>query len=97
MRTILSIIIATSALGTMAQNSNVVNAYNYMKDGDYAKAAEYIDPAITNETTSRAVTASENTVHATAAPTNGAVANTSCPRAAPRSRAPATHSVIETP
>ena len=28
---------------------------------------------------------------------NGAVANTSCPRAAPRSRAPATQSVIETP
>lgn len=51
MRTILSIIIATTALGAMAQNSNVVNAYNYMKDGDFAKAAEYIDPATTNETT----------------------------------------------
>ena len=37
------------------------------------------------------------TVQATTAPTNGAVANTSWPRAAPRSRAPATHSVIEAP
>ena len=51
MRTILSVILATLALATVAQNSNVVNAYNYMKDGDHAKAAEYIDPAITNETT----------------------------------------------
>ena len=51
MRTIFSIIIATTALGAMAQNSNVVNAYNYMKDGDFAKAAEYIDPATTHETT----------------------------------------------
>ncbi len=35
-----------------AQNKNVVSAYNYMGDGDYDKAAEYIEPATTNETTS---------------------------------------------
>ncbi len=35
-----------------AQNSKVVSAYNYMGDGDYAKAAEYIEPATTNESTS---------------------------------------------
>lgn len=35
-----------------AQNRNVVSAYNYMGDGNYAKAVEYIEPAITNETTS---------------------------------------------
>ncbi|MBL7962550.1 MAG: tetratricopeptide repeat protein [Flavobacteriales bacterium] len=39
---------ATTAL---AQNANVVNAYNYMQDGDLGKAAEYIEPAIANETT----------------------------------------------
>lgn len=35
-----------------AQNRNVVSAYNYMGDGNYAKAVEYIEPAIANETTS---------------------------------------------
>jgi len=28
-----------------AQNANVVNAFNYMKDGQFAKAVEYIEPA----------------------------------------------------
>ncbi len=32
-------------LGLQAQNSNVVSAYNYMKDGDLAKATEFIEPA----------------------------------------------------
>src|SRR5215210_7641925 len=50
-----------------------------------------------SDTTSRGVAVSDKTVHATTAPTNGAVANTSWPRAAPRSRAPATHNVIDTP
>ena len=35
-----------------AQNSKVVSAFNYMGDGDYDKAAEYIEPATANETTS---------------------------------------------
>ena len=34
-----------------AQNSAVVSAYNYMGDGDYAKAAEYIEPATSNDAT----------------------------------------------
>ena len=35
-----------------AQNSSVVSAYNYLQDGDLAKAAEFIEPAISHETTS---------------------------------------------
>jgi tetratricopeptide (TPR) repeat protein len=35
-----------------AQNSNVVSAYNYMGDGNYAKAVEYIEPAVANDATS---------------------------------------------
>lgn len=42
--------IAISATVT-AQNSNVVNAYNEMGDGNYEKAAEYIDKAIEHEKT----------------------------------------------
>jgi tetratricopeptide (TPR) repeat protein len=34
-----------------AQNANVVSAYNYMTDGDLAKAVEYIEPAVGNEST----------------------------------------------
>lgn len=45
MRTILTVALATAALGLSAQNVNVVNAYNYMKSGEFAKAAEYIEPA----------------------------------------------------
>lgn len=33
------------SLGLSAQNSNVVSAYNYMQDGDLAKAVEFIEPA----------------------------------------------------
>lgn len=51
MRTSFSILALTATLATTAQNSNVVNAYNYMKDGDLVKAAEYIEPAISHETT----------------------------------------------
>jgi len=39
------------AAGLHAQNSRVVSAYNYMNDGDYDKAAEFIEPATTNEAT----------------------------------------------
>ena len=48
MKQLLTILCATATLGLAAQNANVVNAYNYMKDGDLAKAAEYIEPAITD-------------------------------------------------
>ncbi len=51
MRTTLSILFTGASLALWAQNSNVVNAYNYMKDGDLAKAAEYIEPAIGHEAT----------------------------------------------
>ncbi|HEX2618325.1 MAG TPA: hypothetical protein VHL57_12330, partial [Flavobacteriales bacterium] len=51
MKTKLLILAATCALSAHAQNSNVVSAYNYMDNGDLAKAVEYIEPAITNETT----------------------------------------------
>ena len=51
MRSLLTIALALGTFVVTAQNSAVVNAYNYMKDGDLAKAAEYIEPAITNETT----------------------------------------------
>lgn len=37
-----------------AQNANVVNAYNYMKDGQYAKAVEFIEPAIQDPKTGAA-------------------------------------------
>lgn len=54
MRTFLTSILASAALGLTlprqagAQNVNVVNAYNYMRSGDLAKAAEYIEPAISD-------------------------------------------------
>ncbi len=38
-------------LALSAQNSRVVSAFNYMSDRDFDKAAEYIEPATTNETT----------------------------------------------
>lgn len=40
-----------ACMGASAQNSRVVSAYNYMNDGDYDKAAEFIEPATTNEAT----------------------------------------------
>ncbi len=39
------------AFAAQAQNNNVVSAYNYLGDGDLAKAVEYIEPATTNEST----------------------------------------------
>ena len=46
MKTPLSLLFACGVLGLSAQNANVVNAYNYLQDGDLAKAAEFIEPAI---------------------------------------------------
>jgi tetratricopeptide (TPR) repeat protein len=45
MRTILTVLFTSATLGLFAQNVNVVNAYNHMGSGEYAKAAEYIEPA----------------------------------------------------
>jgi tetratricopeptide (TPR) repeat protein len=42
---ILTTVTMAFALGATAQNANVVNAFNYMKDGQYAKAVEFIEPA----------------------------------------------------
>ncbi|MEZ4807883.1 MAG: tetratricopeptide repeat protein [Flavobacteriales bacterium] len=46
MKTFLTIALCSGTMGLMAQNSNVVNAYNYMKDDQLAKAVEFIEPAI---------------------------------------------------
>ena len=51
MKRTLILLFAAGTLGLHAQNSNVVNAYNYLQDGDLAKAAEFIEPAVTNEAT----------------------------------------------
>lgn len=51
MRTLLTLTLAGAAYAAVAQNANVVNAYNYMKDGQLAKAVEYIDPASTDAKT----------------------------------------------
>lgn len=51
MRTLLTLTLAGTAYVAVAQNANVVNAYNYMKDGQLAKAVEYIDPASTDAKT----------------------------------------------
>lgn len=51
MKKTLSIALMTVACAAFAQNSNVVSAYNYLRDGDLAKAAEFIEPAISNEGT----------------------------------------------
>lgn len=45
MKLYLTLAFTASALGLAAQNANVVNAYNYMQDGQLAKAIEYIEPA----------------------------------------------------
>jgi len=45
MRTASTLALTLATLGLTAQNVNVVNAYNYTKDGQLAKAAEYIEPA----------------------------------------------------
>lgn len=39
-------------ISASAQNANVVSAYNLLKDGKYAKAIEYIEPATTDPKTS---------------------------------------------
>ncbi|MBK7384289.1 MAG: hypothetical protein IPI81_13330 [Flavobacteriales bacterium] len=51
MKTLLTSASLLAALALNAQNANVVNAYNYMQDGDLAKAAEYIEPAISDAKT----------------------------------------------
>ncbi|MCW5898191.1 MAG: tetratricopeptide repeat protein [Flavobacteriales bacterium] len=57
MKTTLTIALATAALALSlprqagAQNVNVVNAYNHMKAGELAKAAEFIEPAISDAKT----------------------------------------------
>jgi tetratricopeptide (TPR) repeat protein len=45
-RTILTVAAVAATYLATAQNANVVNAYNYMRNGELAKAAEYIDMAI---------------------------------------------------
>ncbi|MEX1131588.1 MAG: hypothetical protein WEC15_00040, partial [Flavobacteriales bacterium] len=52
MKTCLTIVLSAATLGLSAQNVNVVNAYNYMGSGEYAKAAEYIEPATQDAKTS---------------------------------------------
>lgn len=51
MRKTLATLACAATIGAAAQNSAVVSAYNYLQDGDLAKAAEFIEPAITNEGT----------------------------------------------
>ena len=46
MKIFLTIALTAGTLGMYAQNANVVSAYMYMKDGNLAKAAEFIEPAI---------------------------------------------------
>jgi tetratricopeptide (TPR) repeat protein len=51
MRTLLTVALAGATLGLAAQNVNVTNAYNYLRSGELAKAAEYIEPATTDPKT----------------------------------------------
>lgn len=53
MKKTLTFLLVAGAVGVSAQNSNVVSAYNYLQDGDLAKAAEFIEPAISHEATSQ--------------------------------------------
>ena len=46
MKNVLTIAFTAATLGISAQNANVVNAYNYMTDGQLVKAVEFIDPAV---------------------------------------------------
>jgi tetratricopeptide (TPR) repeat protein len=46
MKTLLTLVLAGSTLGALAQNVNVVSAYNYMNDGKLDKAVEFIEPAV---------------------------------------------------
>jgi len=54
MRTSLTVISVAMGLTLHAQNANVVNAFNYMTDGQLAKAVEYIEPAILDAKTGAA-------------------------------------------
>lgn len=51
MKKTLMALAALTGLAAHAQNSAVVSAFNYLQDGDLAKAAEFIEPATTNEGT----------------------------------------------
>jgi tetratricopeptide (TPR) repeat protein len=51
MKKILILACLVSTTGSWAQSSKVVSAYNTMTSGEYDKAREYIDAAITNEKT----------------------------------------------
>lgn len=51
MKSFLTIAFAAGTLALSAQNANVVNAYNYMNDGQLAKAVEFIEPATTDAKT----------------------------------------------
>lgn len=42
---------AFCTVASMAQGAKVLNAYNYLQDGEFLKAREEIEPAITNEKT----------------------------------------------
>ena len=46
MKTFLTLVFVGSALGAIAQNVNVVSAYNYMNDGKLERAVEFIEPAV---------------------------------------------------
>ncbi|HQV76508.1 MAG TPA: tetratricopeptide repeat protein [Flavobacteriales bacterium] len=51
MKSFLTIAFTAGTLALTAQNANVVNAYNYMNDGQLAKAVEFIEPATTDAKT----------------------------------------------
>ncbi|HKK40501.1 MAG TPA: tetratricopeptide repeat protein, partial [Cryomorphaceae bacterium] len=50
-RILVLLTLVLAAATTFAQNAKRVSAYNYMKDGDFLKAKEPIDEAITDEKT----------------------------------------------
>lgn len=47
-------LVLSLGLNVNAQNANVVSAYNYLQDGNLAKAVEYIEPAILDAKTGAA-------------------------------------------
>ena len=49
MKKVLSLVLMMATTAIMFAQADVVSAYNANKNGDYAKAAEYIDKAITQE------------------------------------------------
>ena len=48
---VLALLVLGTSAGAFAQKKNVVSAYNYMRKGDLAKAWEYMEPALTHEST----------------------------------------------